>query len=107
MKKSRILSVWLAAAVLVLGLVSGCAAPSSDTRTAKTTFVLGDTTFNAENEEPDINPHRAYSGWACIRYGVGETLFRYSDSMEIEPWLATALSCLSSMRYSALEVIIL
>ena len=52
------------------------------------TFVLGDTTFNPENEEPDINPHNAYSGWACIRYGVGETLFRYSDAMELEPWLA-------------------
>lgn len=53
------------------------------------TFVFGDTTFNAENEQPDINPHNAYSGWACIRYGVGETLFRYSDTMEIEPWLAS------------------
>lgn len=99
MKKSRILSVWLAAAVLVLGLVSGCAAPSSDTRTAKTTFVLGDTTFNAENEEPDINPHRAYSGWACIRYGVGETLFRYSDSMEIEPWLATGYELVDDLTW--------
>ncbi len=52
-------------------------------------FISGDTTFNPENEEPDVNPHNAYSGWACIRYGIGETLFRYSDSMEIEPWLAT------------------
>ncbi len=52
------------------------------------TLIFGDTTFNPENEEADINPHNAYSGWACIRYGVGETLFRYSDAMEIEPWLA-------------------
>lgn len=51
-------------------------------------LVWGDTTFNAENGEPDINPHRDSSGWACIRYGVGETLFRFSDAMEIEPWLA-------------------
>lgn len=54
----------------------------------KKTFVFGDTTFNPENNEPDINPHNDNSGWAAIRYGVGETLFRYSDSMEIEPWLA-------------------
>lgn len=54
----------------------------------KKTFVFGDTTFNAENEEADINPQNAYAGWACIRYGVGETLFRYSDTMEIEPWIA-------------------
>ena len=25
-------------------------------------------------------------GWACIRYGVGETLFRFNDAMELEPW---------------------
>ncbi len=57
-------------------------------RGAVKTFVFGDTTFNAENEETGFNPHDAYSGWACIRYGVGETLFRYSDTMEIQPWLA-------------------
>ena len=51
-------------------------------------FVLGDTTFNAENGEPDVDPHNEYSGWACIRYGIGETLFRHSRGMETEPWLA-------------------
>lgn len=52
------------------------------------TFILGDTTFNPENEEPDVNPHHAYSGWAAVRYGLAETLFRYTDSMGLEPWLA-------------------
>lgn len=54
----------------------------------KKTFVFGDTTFNAENGESDINPHRDSGGWACIRYGVGETLFCFNDAMELEPWLA-------------------
>ena len=54
----------------------------------KKTFVFGDTTFNAENEEADVNPQNTYAGWACIRYGIGETLFKYSDDMEIEPWIA-------------------
>ena len=78
-------------ASLSLGLLSGCSSNESSSRDdgSGTTFVFGDTTFNAENEEPDVNPHNTYSGWACIRYGIGETLFRYSDSMEIEPWLAT------------------
>lgn len=52
-------------------------------------FYYGDTTFNSENDESDVNPHNGYSGWACIRYGIGETLFKYSDTMELEPWLAT------------------
>ena len=77
------------------GLLAGCS--SGDTKkadtektaeTGKKTFVFGDTTFNPENEEPDVNPHNTYSGWACIRYGIGETLFKYSDNMEIQPWLA-------------------
>ncbi len=87
MKKSpRFLAVALSLC-LIFGLLSGCG--DSGDADGKTTFVFGDTTFNPENEEPDINPHNTYSGWACIRYGVGETLFHYSDAMEIEPWLAT------------------
>ena len=66
---------------------------------AKTTFVLGDTTFNSENEEPDVNPHNAYSGWACIRYGIGETLFRYSETMELEPWLAAGWEQIDTLTW--------
>ena len=80
----------LLAACLSLSLLAGCNAGGEQAEEdGKTTFVFGDTTFNPENEEPDVNPHNAYAGWACIRYGIGETLFRYSDAMEIEPWLAT------------------
>ena len=53
-------------------------------------MVIGDTTFNAENWEETIDPHRTYNGWPCIRYGVGETLVHYTDTMELEPWLATS-----------------
>lgn len=84
----KLLSLFLVLC-LGLGVLAGCSSKESgDESTGKKTFVLGDTTFNAENEEADVNPHNTYAGWACIRYGVGETLFRYSDSMEIEPWLA-------------------
>ena len=74
---------------LALSLLSACgkgetpsAAPS------KKTMVIGDTTFNSENWEETVDPHRTYNGWACIRYGIGETLVRYTDSMDLEPWLA-------------------
>lgn len=92
---------WIAlllALCMTVGILAGCGniggtsdggkAPASDGNTGKKTFVFGDTTFNAENEEPNVNPHYAYAGWACIRYGVGETLFRISDTMELEPWIA-------------------
>ena len=54
------------------------------------TMVIGDTTFNSENWEETTDPHRTYNGWACIRYGIGETLVHYTDTMELEPWLATS-----------------
>ena len=47
----------LLALCMVLGLAacgSGSNAPAASG--GKKTFVFGDTTFNAENEEPDINP---------------------------------------------------
>ncbi len=74
---------FLAISICLLVFVRGSAAGEEIK-----SFVLGDTTFNAENEEPSVNPHAAYAGWACIRYGIGETLFRLSDGMEILPWLA-------------------
>lgn len=85
MKKmlSAILSASMVAGMAVTG--TGMEALAAE----KKTLVFGDTTFNAENDEVDINPHNTYAGWACIRYGVGETLFKYSDTMEVEPWLAT------------------
>lgn len=53
-------------------------------------FVYGTTGYGVEMDDEGMDPHSAYSGWSCVRYGVGETLFRFSDSMEPEPWLATS-----------------
>lgn len=77
---------------LTLGLLSACG-PSDNSRKADESaaahrFVFGDTTFNNENQEPDVNPHNAYAGWATLRYGIGQTLFRYTDQLSLEPWLA-------------------
>ena len=90
---------FLLTACLLL-LLAGCGSGKSGTETptqsgstaqtaAKKTMVIGDTTFNSENWEETVDPHRTYNGWACIRYGVGETLVHYTDTMELEPWLAT------------------
>ena len=73
---------------LAAGLVAGCRGGGGEKAAATKKMTIGDTTFNPENAEPNVNPHESYAGWACIRYGVGETLIRYSDKMEVEPWLA-------------------
>ena len=74
---------------LILCLIL-CLFATTASAEGKKTMVIGDTTFNAENWEETIDPHRTYNGWPCIRYGVGETLVHYTDTMELEPWLATA-----------------
>lgn len=53
------------------------------------TFVYGTTGYSEEMGDAGLNPHDNYSGWSTLRYGVGETLFKYNDNMEVEPWLAT------------------
>ncbi len=93
---------FILALVLTAGLLGGCgstgaketpapstALPQTAAPEMKKTMIIGDTTFNPENAEPDVNPHNDYAGWAVIRYGIGETLFRLSDEMELTPWLAT------------------
>lgn len=80
-----------------LGL-SGCGSASSQDGTSQAagtaadakTFTYGTTGYGAQMDDAGLDPHNAYSGWSCVRYGVGETLFKFSDSMEPEPWLATS-----------------
>lgn len=86
----KVLSILLALC-LSASLLVGCGNANKETKgTAGESkkLVFGDTTFNAENEEATINAHEAYCGWACIRYGVGETLFKINDDMQLEPWIA-------------------
>ena len=102
MKKAFSLMI---AACLAVSLLAGCGsstpaatqtpaadngsnAPQQEAPAAKKVMTIGDTTFNSENWEETVDPHRTYNGWACIRYGIGETLVHYTDTMELEPWLA-------------------
>ena len=55
---------------------------------AADTFVYGTTGYGPEMDDAGLNPHSNYSGWSCVRYGVGEALFKFSDAMEPDPWLA-------------------
>lgn len=63
---------------------------ASGTSSGEKTFVYGTTGYGVQMEDNGLNPHEGYFGWSALRYGVGETLFKFSDSMEAEPWLATA-----------------
>lgn len=87
----------VAAAALVVGGVALGArafplrqgASSVGANTPAKRVVCGTTGYGVEMDDAGLNPHDSYSGWSAVRYGVGETLFKFSDSMKPEPWLAT------------------
>lgn len=85
--KKKILAILIGCTMIV-----GCSASNTEsisTTENDNTFVYGTTGYGIEMGNEGLNPHSNYSGWSCVRYGVGETLFKFSDSMEAEPWLAT------------------
>ena len=95
----RIIALMLTVAMTAAVMV-GCGSKEAQTTTdSKKTLVLGDTTFNAENEEGTIDPHEAYCGWATVRYGVGETLFKFSDEMELTPWIAESYENIDDLTW--------
>ena len=82
MMKKKILAAVLSCA-MIMGLAGITASAEGKT------FVYGTTGYSEEMGDAGLNPHDNYSGWSALRYGVGETLFKYNDNMEVEPWLAT------------------
>lgn len=91
-KGVRKLAAVVFAALLALSSLYGCSAPSSEPQEGaapEKKFVYGTTGYGVEMDDAGLNPHENYSGWSAVRYGVGETLFKFSDEMEPEPWLAT------------------
>lgn len=84
------LAVMMAGMIVLIAtifILVGCGSNQSSQDEGKT-FVYGTTGYGVEMDDAGLNPHEAYSGWSAVRYGVGETLFKFSDEMEPEPWLA-------------------
>ena len=81
--KKKLIAAILTGAMLVAGMSTSVWADGGKS------FVYGTTGYSEEMGDAGLNPHDNYSGWSAIRYGVGETLFKYNDNMEVEPWLAT------------------
>lgn len=89
---------------MIVGILGGCGGNSGsdsvDLQNSETAdqgnssadsekvFNYGTTAYGVEMGNTGLNPHDNYSGWSTIRYGVGETLFKFTENMELEPWLA-------------------
>lgn len=83
--------------IITVSLLTGCGQSSNNggaggegkEESQEKVFNYGTTAYGPEMGNAGLNPHSDYVGWSTVRYGVGETLFKFNESMEIEPWLAT------------------
>ncbi|WP_298706479.1 ABC transporter substrate-binding protein [uncultured Veillonella sp.] len=78
-------SIVLVSSISVLLL--GCGFNSGDD-SHKKILHYGTTAYGPAMENAGLNPAVAYQGWSAIRYGVAETLVKFSRQMEVQPWLA-------------------
>ena len=75
------------AAVLSAGIFfAGCGEEKSSVD--KNIFTYGTVAYGVAMENVGTNPHESYSGWSTLRYGIGETLFKFNEQMQLEGWLA-------------------
>ena len=80
---------FLAAICAATLLMTGCDGENQTASlTSEKTFTYGTVAYGVAMENVGTNPHESYSGWSTIRYGIGETLFKFNEHMELEPWLA-------------------
>ena len=68
-------------------LMTGCGGEEKNSNNEKT-FTYGTVAYGVAMENVGTNPHESYSGWSALRYGIGETLFKFNEHMQLEPWLA-------------------
>ena len=68
--------------------MTGCGDGRQQASTGEKTFTYGTVAYGTAMENVGTNPHESYSGWSTLRYGIGETLFKFNERMELEPWLA-------------------
>ena len=83
---NRISKAVLTALVFTSLALGGCG--GGEKASGEKTLVYATTGYGREMGDAGLDPHENYSGWSTVRYGVGETLFRLSDAMTPEPWLA-------------------
>ena len=87
---SRKLSAVIAG-LFALSAFAGCGGTGNGTSQkadGEKVFTYGTMAYGPAMETTSTDPHNSYDGWATIRYGVGETLFKFDDKMQLIPWVA-------------------
>lgn len=85
MKLKQLLA--LPVALLLVFSLNGCGTVTAPAATGKV-FHYGTMAYGPAMQNASTDPHDTYCGWSTVRYGVGETLFKFDDQMGLRPWLA-------------------
>ena len=78
---------FLTALLISAALLTSACGSEAPAKTEKV-FRYGTTAYGIATENAGMDVHESYQGWSAIRYGVGETLFKFNGAMQPEPWLA-------------------
>jgi len=81
----------LLALLFVAMCIAGCGGSKNATTNREKVFTYGTIAYGPQHNDVGLNPHEGYSGWSTVRYGVGETLFKFDDAMEPRYWLAQSM----------------
>ena len=105
MKKALVFGM---SAMMVAGMLSGCGSSSSssdsesDTTAAAATSTSEEGTLNFGCQmygDGHIDPlTETNAAWNCMRYGIGECLFKFEDDMSVSPWLAESYEASDDMK---------
>lgn len=66
-------------------LLNGCGPSAVPDKAGESVFRYGTTAYGVAMENAGMDPHESYKGWSTLRYGVGETLFRFNEARSRSP----------------------
>jgi peptide/nickel transport system substrate-binding protein len=94
-KMKKRLAAMLLCLAMVFATLTGCGTSDTNTNTDSTpdTATSAGGTLNSVEgyAYASLDPHKEYYSWHDQKYGLTESLFRLSDDMKVEPWVAKSL----------------
>lgn len=87
MKLKKLIAV-SSALIMSLGVLTGCSSTSNSSSGGNSGNNSAKSLVFADTQSPNnLNPHQDWNGWYVSRYGIGETLFKSDDKLNVTPFL--------------------
>ncbi len=73
-------SVALGLSLIACGLLAGCGGSKKETS-------IPEVKVACVNVQPTLDHTNGYDGWQVVRFGIGQTVVKYTDDCKVIPWL--------------------